>query len=226
MGDGSSDGIAFPDVFAAVRETLESQEGKVQRQAEDLKRQVDRNEAVMLLRLRKAVAILDPAYEEPAPSARSRRSRRRPAAGTKETPAVKAKKARESIYRYLLEAEKVVGSAELRGSLGLSEAVVRNALKRMAGEGLIAAVESPSGNGYVVAAETGSRPGERKGETDQGLILVTLEDRGWASPAELAQLLRTSVDKVEEEAAVLIVEEEIKWAQREGRKVYVLAGAE
>jgi predicted ArsR family transcriptional regulator len=158
---------------------------------------------------------------------RGSRKRRSP------TAAAVAESRRQAMHRFLVEQGRPTAFSEIHRSLRLSEFSARSALKRLIAEGAVARVGTGSATRYQARSESladsapsaGARPLAQAQGTMQGRLLATLEDRGSASLEELAQAVRASREVIEKECGVLIREEEIRMARRDGRAVYVSQGA-
>ncbi len=154
-----------------------------------------------------------------------KKSRRRRRAAVSTTPAA-AKERREAVLRYLIEAGRKVAPREIQRDLNLTPSCVQSALAQLRREGR--AIRFGAGNGTRYEAKPGGRSeaqaqaspvGDRA--TLEGLILETVEARGYASLDELVQATGYLREDVRDACGALQIQDELRMEQRNGRPVYV-----
>ncbi len=177
-------------------------------------------------RLELALAALDgavlPASPGPGsagPAEPGRRQRRRRRGGAATNPAA-VNERREAVHRYLVELGRPASTSEIRAALNMTPHTVPTALGLLCDEGKVRRLGSGRATSYEA---TGTPPVSREA-TLQGKIVATVQERGWASADELAQVTGASTDVIERECGALIVEEVIRMETREGRPVYISVG--
>jgi DNA-binding IclR family transcriptional regulator len=143
------------------------------------------------------------------------------------TPAA-ALERREGILRFVLEADHPVAAGEIREALNLSEHATRSALRRLVEDReLIRAGTGRASRYKPMPSAPGSRaaaPVRLKQGTAQGIVLATIEDRGFASLEELRQATRLPEQEVLAICGGLIREGEIEMDRRNDRPVYIRKG--
>jgi biotin operon repressor len=227
-----------PPGFAGIRDALEDQAVLVRQWATKQIGEVEQKRDEELRRIDGALACLQdrrsraPRRRSSSPAARAARSQRKPAATTPDA----VRERCEAVARLLAEVARPLSPKEIRQMLNLTSHTVNTALKRLTREGRVkrtgdgpAARYAAIGAGSGVAAKPAGPspgPGYRGGDgsnegTLQGRILITLQDRGYASADELVQATGASRDEVVKECGVLLRQEEIHMERREGRSVFV-----
>jgi hypothetical protein len=156
---------------------------------------------------------------QPHPPKKTRR--RRVAVST--TPAA-AKERREAVFRYLIEAGRKVAPREIQRDLNLTPSCVQSALAQLRKDGRV--IRFGAGNGTRYEVKPGSRSdsqaspvGDRA--TLEGLILETVEARGYASLDELVQATGYLREDVRDACGALQIQDELRMEQRNGRPVHV-----
>lgn len=215
----------LPEVLTAIdRERQEIRERRnreireVEGRFDSLLEKLDR--AVAALRDGGARKVREADASQPQPQKKSRRRRR---AAVSTTPAA-AKERREAVLRYLIEAGRKVAPREIQRDLNLTPSCVQSALAQLRRESR--AIRFGAGNGTRYEVKPGGRSeaqaspvGDRA--TLEGLILETVEARGYASLDELVQATGYLREDVRDACGALQIQDELRMEQRNGRPVYV-----
>jgi hypothetical protein len=226
--DGLVNGEA-PRGTAGVLEVVEAERKRINRSTAAAIKGIEVERDRELKTLAQAAAVLGDKESEgcESPKEASRREPRR-RRRVRENPIEAARERREAVYRYVSEKGGEVPTAEIRSALRMTTSSTAGALKRLCEEGRLKRTGVGSGTRYTPVAE-GSKA-RRNGDGDKdgtvhGRILALVEDRGSASPEEVAQALRISLEEVQRHCGTLIREEEIHMARLNGQSVYVVNGA-
>jgi biotin operon repressor len=217
-----------PAAVAAVREAIREQQKQLQETYSRELRQLKERKNSESTRLKRALVGLEGGEELPQePKKRRARSRRRSRAVA--TPAA-VKERCEAILRFLIEQDEPVSRSAICSSLGLSSHVVRTALHGLAEEGKVLRLGTGAGTRYQAAAgrlagKASVSPAAGLNGTLQGRIIAIVEERGWASVEELVQATGSARPEVRRACEAMVREGEIDATQREGRTVFVRAGA-
>lgn len=215
-----SSSIAIRDAIATERQRLNEWKASAEAHYD---REVGR-----LDRALKALGISAPrspskVRSAPGTGRRPKRGRRRMS-----TTPTAALERREGVFRFALEQDHPVAAGEVRQALNLSDHAAKGALRRLVDEGRLIRVGTGAASRYKPMSKApGSRapaPARLKQGTAQGLVLTTIEDRGFASLEELRQATRLSEPEVEAICGGLIREGEIEMERRNGRPVYIRKG--
>lgn len=163
------------------------------------------------------VAPAPPGQDLVAPSEPGgKRKRRRRSGGATTTAEVNER--REAVYRFLLELGRWAANGEIRAALNLTSRMVNTALRQLCKEGRVRRI----GTGSATRYEAISTDRAAQKPTLQGRIVATVEERGWASASELAQVTGVSVEVIEQECGALIMEKVVRMERHDGRPVYVI----
>jgi hypothetical protein len=151
------------------------------------------------------------------------RRRRRVVASTK--PAA-VKERLDATLRYLVEAEHAVAPREIQRDLNMTPSCIQSATTRLCREGK--AVRTGTGistryeakQGAVAQLRASTSPPHHD-STPAGRILETVEQRNYATPAEVAQASGLPLEESEKVCGELLAEEELKMDRIDGRPVYL-----
>lgn len=225
-----------PDM-ARIRGALEEHASQVRTWALGQIREIEELRDTDLRRVEDALACVEgggrrPAprsSESPPPRSRSRRkakrsrSRRSPSSTKPED----VRRRREAVARLLEEGGGPFSPGEICRTLNLTPHTTATALKSLCEEGRAARVGRGPRTRY--RAKGNSSGGESIGPggsgnrevTVQGRIMEILQERGWASADELAQVVGVPRELIVKECGALLRQEEIRMERRDGRPVYV-----
>jgi|GEM_PF-3201294 len=215
--------------YRQVVEAIDAEKREVGEEATRRIREIEASRDLDLNRLERARrALVDSeialgktgsAITNPSSAPKRRRRRKRPS-----TSAESVAGRREAVFRQIGEQAGPVASGELARALDMSPHSVQFAVRQLLKERRIVRLGSSSNTRYDIRAGLSTEAAgalERQG-TLQGRIVMTIKDRGYASPEELGQAIGEPVDRVLEVCAALQAEEEIRMNRHGGRAVYVL----
>jgi hypothetical protein len=218
--------------LAVVVDTIEAQRRRVREASSAAIRVMEEERDEELGRLERAAAILGGGLVAPAgPSSAGRagssprRRRKRPRHAT--TPEAVGERC-EAVFRHLVEAGTAVAKGRMSEALNLTPHATRTALERLVAEHRVARIGTGAATRYRANADgvaTGGTvsplsPVPGSGSI-AGRLLATIQDRGSATPDELALAVGSSPDRVRQECGALIREGEVRMSRRDGRPVYV-----
>jgi DNA-binding transcriptional ArsR family regulator len=214
-----------PDTDPAVRKLLDVEKRKVRDWATGVVKEVHEQRDQALLRfdeVASALGVLAAPKVASTPRTRSKNPRRR-------STAVLASERRHAIFRFLSERARPMAFSEIQRELRLTEFSTRSALKRLVEEGKVIRTGTGSSTRYQAKPDGSAAPlgGHARSPepsdhgSDQGRLLATVVERGFASVEELAQATHLSPEQVERECGALIREGEMRMARPQGRAVYV-----
>lgn len=215
-----------------VLEVVKAEQGRINQSAASAIKAIEAERDHELGVLAKVVAVLVPQDgAEPVERERRQASRRRRSGRTKRpNPVAAAMQRRDATHRYVLEQGRPVPTAEIRGALRMTSSQAAGALKRLCDEGRLSRDGIGSGTRYTAKADRPEAPAENslgasQADTASGHIFTLIQDRGWTSGEEIGQALDLSAEQVRAECGVLIREEKIQMSRRNGKVVYLIAGA-
>lgn len=225
---------AAPPAASATRRTINDQIKSIQSWAREEIGRLEHWRDEEVLRLGQALACLeDDERAKPrsrpgaSPGRRRARARRRGSARASTTPAAVQERC-EAVLRYLVEQDRALARGAISRALNLSPYTVRTALERLIAEGKAARVNSGPASRYRASGRSRAEAAPARVALEgtlQGRILATLQERGWATLEEIVQAVGASREEVLRECGALVRDEEVQMARREGRAVYVCAGA-
>jgi len=218
MEDLSTWSAAFPESEAAMLRMLQAERRKLETRAATLIKRIEGQRDDGVRKLERAAAIFaDKGNERPRSAKRTKQRRPRKRGGG--TNAEEAAKRARAVNRFMDEQARPLTCLEIARALRLPEFSTKSALRRLIKEETVVRTGTGSGTRYQLLAQ---RPSREERSTTQGLIVTTIEDRGTASPRELAQAVGVSEDEVEGECGFLIIDGIVRMTQRDGRPVYAL----
>lgn len=229
MSDIAAVSIELPETESAIHKALEGERRKLHVWADGVVKDIEARRDQGLRRLDRVESALAGDADVVTKPTRTRAKRSRGRRGP--TVVVQAERRRQAIHRFLVERGRALAFSEIRRAMRLSEFSTRSALKRLIEEGKVIRTGTRSTTRYAAKADRGDphsavlAPGSGGGETRQGRILELIDDRGSASAEELAQALRVPREEIQRTCGVLVREEEIRMARRDGRPVYTPAPA-
>lgn len=219
-----------PRGAAGVLEVVETEQRRINQSAASAIKAIEAERDHELGALAKVVTVLAP-QDSTEPTEREQPPRRRRSGRAKRpNPVAAALQRRDATHRYVLEQERPVPTAEIRGALRMTSSQTAGALKRLCDEDRLSRDGIGSGTRYTAKADrpetlAGNSVGASQADTVSGRIFTLIQDRGRTSGEEIGQALDLSAEQVRAECGVLIREEEIQMSRRDGKAVYLAAAA-
>ncbi len=216
--------IVPPNVDESIREAFTAKRRELDKWADQHKKSIDRVRDEQARKLDEAVKALT-AFHDGSPR-KPRRSNKRRSAAAKKGKQAEVQARPKAVFKHLLEKGEPVPSSEIARALNLTKHKTLRALNSLIEDRMVTRVGENASLKYAVKPGVASRASvglcasSEMVEPIHDRLRRTIENRGVATPDELARECRLPFDQVQRGCGELIRKNEIELTFHEGRRVY------